>query len=941
MKKNLSTILGITVGVLISLYGLVNAAPVSTILRNIMPENTLTYDIGSTTPNNLRFFHFFGHLASSSSESFVGNIYIGGTASTTGTATTTIVGANATSTFSGGIRLAQGCFEMANGTCAGTGGGGGTPGGSDTQVQFNDAGSFQGDSAFTWLQTPNILTISGGLVSTLSTSTSATTSDLWASGITRLASSTIGGQLTIGELNATTTATSTFAGGISTNLLNVTSGTASSTFSGGIVVAGGVKVSTYNCSTGYGNGGKLTTDGNGYLTCASDVGGGGSVTVNTGAANNLAYYSASDTIDDATFLNIDTTNGRLGIGTSSPIAQFSIDTDTNPYAIWVGDKGGANASTTPFFAITGSGQILIGTTTGTSTPQPNWTVQIASTSPFLTLSDTNAIKDQKHWTLSSNSGNFYLATASDAYATATIPAFTIATSGSTTIASILNVGGSGTSTITGAIRVASSTATSTFVGNIATNLLNVTSSSASSTFAGGIVLADGRGIKLGAPTNCNGDFVLETDADGDVTCGADGGGAGSPGGSDEQIQYNNASSFGGASNLFYDDDVTPGRVGIGTTTPWRDLTVVGDFLVSGKSTTTYATSTSYTATSTTGSFFAGGTGAVTTPSFSWNGDPDTGIYSGGANNLAITTGGVSRWNIDATDIIFSVPQRGPSGSASTPTYTFSADTSAGIYYKSAVIVGIGINSTPVLEVTNSSPDYVLFGDSDSVVTGSPIIRSSVTGTALAPVYSFANDADNGMFTDTTNTLQFSSGGVERLRLSSSGFIGIATTSPATTTSIHGNLLVSNMISTALLTATGTVTFKGLAAGAAGDNDVCLNSTTGRLTDAGATACVVSSLRYKENFEPIANAIPTIMQLNPFRFNYKPELDGSIIKGRKHFGLGAEEVEKVIPDIIRYENDGVTPRTLEYSEIIPFLIRGIQEQQKQIESLENRIKELEK
>jgi len=42
-----------------------------------------------------------------------------------------------------------------------TAGGGGTPGGSTTQVQFNDAGVFGGDSDFTWNKTTNTLTIAG------------------------------------------------------------------------------------------------------------------------------------------------------------------------------------------------------------------------------------------------------------------------------------------------------------------------------------------------------------------------------------------------------------------------------------------------------------------------------------------------------------------------------------------------------------------------------------------------------------------------------------------------------------------------------------------------------------------------------------------------------------------------------------------------------------
>jgi len=43
----------------------------------------------------------------------------------------------------------------------GSGGGGGTPGGSTTQVQFNDAGAFGGDADLTWNSTTNVLGITG------------------------------------------------------------------------------------------------------------------------------------------------------------------------------------------------------------------------------------------------------------------------------------------------------------------------------------------------------------------------------------------------------------------------------------------------------------------------------------------------------------------------------------------------------------------------------------------------------------------------------------------------------------------------------------------------------------------------------------------------------------------------------------------------------------
>ena len=51
-------------------------------------------------------------------------------------------------------------------------------------------------------------------------------------------------------------------------------------------------------------------------------------------------------------------------------------------------------------------------------------------------------------------------------------------------------------------------------------------------------------------TNCD---TIDTDANGLLSCGTDETGAGSPGGSDTQIQYNNGGSFGGTSGLTWND----------------------------------------------------------------------------------------------------------------------------------------------------------------------------------------------------------------------------------------------------------------------------------------------------------------------------------------------------------------------------------------------------
>ena len=83
--------------------------------------------------------------------------------------------------------------------------------------------------------------------------------------------------------------------------------------------------------------------------------------------------------------------------------------------------------------------------------------------------------------------------------------------------------------------------------------------------------------------------VLVTNGSGTVSWANQSGGGGSPGGSDTQFQYNNGGSFGGATNLIYDD--ANDRVGIGTSSPAGNLQVVSQnraFTVIDSGTNNYA-----------------------------------------------------------------------------------------------------------------------------------------------------------------------------------------------------------------------------------------------------------------------------------------------------------------------------------------------------------------
>jgi hypothetical protein len=73
---------------------------------------------------------------------------------------------------------------------------------------------------------------------------------------------------------------------------------------------------------------------------------------------------------------------------------------------------------------------------------------------------------------------------------------------------------------------------------------------------------------------------------------------------------------------------------------------------------------------------------------------------------------------------------------------------------------------------------------------------------------------------------------------------------------------------------------------------------------GQLGTVVSSERFKEAIKPMDKASEAILSLQPVTFHYKKELDPQAIP---QFGLVAEQVDKVNPDLVARDEQGkLTP-----------------------------------
>jgi hypothetical protein len=104
--------------------------------------------------------------------------------------------------------------------------------------------------------------------------------------------------------------------------------------------------------------------------------------------------------------------------------------------------------------------------------------------------------------------------------------------------------------------------------------------------------------------------------------------------------------------------------------------------------------------------------------------------------------------------------------------------------------------------------------------------------------------------------------------------------------------------------------------------------------AGVGAYVnASDTRLKKDVVGYENGIGKVMQLRPVTFNWKQdEYPDMNLDARNHVGFIAQEVEKIVPQVVSTASDAMQTKSIAYSDLVPVLTKAIQEQQGQIEAL---------
>src|SRR5262249_9123209 len=104
----------------------------------------------------------------------------------------------------------------------------------------------------------------------------------------------------------------------------------------------------------------------------------------------------------------------------------------------------------------------------------------------------------------------------------------------------------------------------------------------------------------------------------------------------------------------------------------------------------------------------------------------------------------------------------------------------------------------------------------------------------------------------------------------------------------------------------------------------------------------SSARFKEEIKPMDKVSEAILALKPVRFRYKKEFDP---KGIAQFGLVAEDVERVNPDLVARDSKGEV-YTVRYEAVNAMLLneflkehKAFVEEQSKVEKLETTVASL--
>ena len=180
------------------------------------------------------------------------------------------------------------------------------------------------------------------------------------------------------------------------------------------------------------------------------------------------------------------------------------------------------------------------------------------------------------------------------------------------------------------------------------------------------------------------------------------------------------------------------------------------------------------------------------------------------------------------------------------------------------------------------------------------------------------------FTTGSNNIAMGSGALSTLTTGSNNVVIGESSGSAYTTSETNNIILGYNIagtvgeSNVLRVGNSSIT-KTFITGIRGITTVNADAVAVLIDSAGQLGTVSSSIRYKQNIKKLEHS--RILELQVQSFNYKQD-------NRPAVGLIAEEVEKIMPELVAYNQEG-QPEAVKYHDLPVFLLLEIQKLKKEI------------
>jgi hypothetical protein len=210
--------------------------------------------------------------------------------------------------------------------------------------------------------------------------------------------------------------------------------------------------------------------------------------------------------------------------------------------------------------------------------------------------------------------------------------------------------------------------------------------------------------------------------------------------------------------------------------------------------------------------------------------------------------------------------------------------------------------------------------------GSSVVTSSLTstGTITSGTWSGSFGAVSGANLTSLNANNIATGTVAPARLASG-------TADATTFLRGDSTWASAAVSITDNTATNSTFFPVFTSVTSGSiigantssTKLTFNPSSGLLTSTDYNSS--SDVTLKENFTEIVNPLDIISQLDGFGFSWKDTKE-------KSYGLSAQQVETVLPEIVRVRPDGT--KGINYLNLIAFLVEGIKDLKEEVRQLKS-------